>query len=600
MLDCSEFEVLRAYANEEGATVDAIASSLALPPKRVAAISRNLLSEGLLCSDGCLSDRGRAELESYRVKSAVILAAGVGTRLAPFSFERPKALLKVRGEVLIERLIRQLREVGIERIAVVTGYMKESLFYLEDAFGVSIVVNPDYAARNNHSSVWAARRFLDNTYIISSDQYFGENIFHEYCFTSCCTVVPRVGDADELVVDMDERGCIVSAKHGNSVGGYALQGPVFLDANSSRTYLDLLEKEYGSPETLPKSWDEVLAGHIDDLPLYAEKLPLGVITEFDFLTDLVAFDSDFFANVDSGILDNISTVLACTRDEISDVRPVKAGLTNLSTLFSVRGRKYIYRHPGSGTNELINRKAETVALNFAKEIGLDDTFIYENPDEGWKISLYIDGCSELDYSDEDQVRRALELTRRLHQSGCVSPYRFDFLEEANKIIALLEDRHYALPCDFGELSGRISRLAVAMQSEAGDPVLCHNDLYGPNFLVRGNEMRLIDWEYAAMGDPACDLGNFVAQGSGYSVEQTLAILPLYFGRPATLFEERHCLAAVALVGWYWYVWAMYKEALGNPMGEWLYIWYRSAKVFAAAAETRYGFDDSRCSFHADE
>ena len=100
-------------------------------------------------------------------------------------------------------------------------------------------------------------------------------------------------------------------------------------------------------------------------------------------------------------------------------------------------------------------------------------------------------------------------------------------------------------------------------------------------------MRLIDWEYAAMGDPACDIGNFVAQGSGYTVEQTLDLLPLYYGREATETEKRHCLGAVGLVGWYWYVWAMYKEAMGNPMGEWLYIWYKAAKRFSAAAEQLY-------------
>ena len=93
------------------------------------------------------------------MESAIILAAGAGTRFAPLSFERPKALFEVRGEVLIERTIRQLREAGVERIAVVTGYMKESLFYLEDKLGVSILINPEYSTRNNDSSVWHAREF---------------------------------------------------------------------------------------------------------------------------------------------------------------------------------------------------------------------------------------------------------------------------------------------------------------------------------------------------------------------------------------------------------------------------------------------------------
>ena len=86
-----------------------------------------------------------------------------------------------------------------------------------------------------------------------------------------------------------------------------------------------------------------------------------------------------------------------------------------------------------------------------------------------------------------------------------------------------------------------------------------------------------------MGDYACDIGNFVSQGSGYSVEETIDILDLYYGRPATPEEVRHCLGAVGVVGYYWYVWAIFKEAQGNPVGEWLYIWYKAARDYCAAA-----------------
>ena len=309
--------------------------------------------------------------------------------------------------------------------------------------------------------------------------------------------------------------------------------------------------------------------------------------EFDSLTDLTKFDRDFFANVDSRILDNICSTLDCSRDDISDVKPVNAGLTNLSTMFTVKGVRYIYRHPGNGTEKIINREAEAFALSVARDLGLDDTFLYEDPDEGWKISLYIEGCSELDYGNPDHVARALKMGHALHTSGKVSPYSFDFYDEGVKIAEILKRINYPLPCDFEELASRVGAIAAKMHAEAGEPVLCHNDFYGPNFLVRGDEMRLIDWEYAAMGDPACDIGNFVAQGSGYTVEQTLAILPLYYGREASDVEKRHCLAAVGLVGWYWYIWAMYKEAMGNPVGEWLYIWYRAAKRYTKAAEALY-------------
>ena len=82
------------------------------------------------------------------------MAAGLSSRFAPISYEKAKGCPEVRGEVLIERQIHQLLEAGITDITVVVGYKKEYFFYLEEKYGVKIVVNPDYATRNNNSTLW--------------------------------------------------------------------------------------------------------------------------------------------------------------------------------------------------------------------------------------------------------------------------------------------------------------------------------------------------------------------------------------------------------------------------------------------------------------
>ena len=92
---------------------------------------KELQNLGYLNEVGDVTEAGINALSPYRVDNAVILAAGSAARLAPLSFEKPKAMFKVRGEVLIERMIRQLKEAGIEDITIVVGYMKETFFYLE-------------------------------------------------------------------------------------------------------------------------------------------------------------------------------------------------------------------------------------------------------------------------------------------------------------------------------------------------------------------------------------------------------------------------------------------------------------------------------------
>ena len=112
-----------------------------------------------------------------KVDNAIIMAAGTASRFAPLSYERPKALVEVRGEVLIERQIRQLQEAGIKQIIVVTGYMAEKFQYLHEKYGVVLVHNSDYLTRNNNASIYAVKSYLKNSFICSSDNYFLKNPF---------------------------------------------------------------------------------------------------------------------------------------------------------------------------------------------------------------------------------------------------------------------------------------------------------------------------------------------------------------------------------------------------------------------------------------
>ena len=80
----------------------------------------------------------------YKVDNAVIMAAGTASRFAPLSYEKHKAMITVKGEVLIERQIRQLKEAGVPEIYIVVGYKAEQFRYLEEKFGVHLVENKEY------------------------------------------------------------------------------------------------------------------------------------------------------------------------------------------------------------------------------------------------------------------------------------------------------------------------------------------------------------------------------------------------------------------------------------------------------------------------
>lgn len=579
----NSFYVLRALAEEPGSSQRLVAAITGLSLGTVNRAVRELRAQGLLDEGNNPTAEGIASLEPFRVKGAVILAAGMSMRLAPLSYEHPKPLFTVQGEILIERIIRQLHEVGISRVAVVVGHMKEQLFYLEDEFGVELLESSDYAERNNHSSVLLAGNRICGSYLCSSDQYYPENPFHAWEYSLECTAVYLEGSQSGTPVLLDRQGHVRGRVSGAERKAWYLLGPAYLDDESGEKLLEFIERDYDDPDTADMLWERVMLAHLGEFSLRARKVPPSAVREFDRMEDLCSFDSAFLENVDSSILDNICEVLQCARADIGKVAPLQEGLTNLSVVFSCRGARYVYRYPGAGTDELINREAECFALETASGLGLDTTFVFEDPATGWKLSRFYPVEESFSYGNGRHVALAMKSLKKLHDSGVESPWSFDFYEEGSRILGLLEANGVRMPVDFPELKAAIDKIVGPMRSEAGQPVLCHNDFYAPNLLVGKDELCVIDWEYAAMGDYGCDLGNFIAQGSGYSVEEALALLPLYFGREATNEECSHLVACTAVVGWYWYVWGLFKEHSGVPMGNWLRIWYSAAKEYARAA-----------------
>ena len=529
-----------------------------------------------------ITEEGLTALEPYRVHNAVIMAAGLSSRFAPISYEKPKGVLTVRGEVLIERQIRQLKQAGIDDITVVVGYKKEHFFYLEDKFGVSIVANPEYAQRNNHSSLMAVADRLGNTYICSSDDYFVENPFHAYEWKAFYAVQYVSGPTDEWCVTTGSGGRLLSVQIGGR-DSWIMLGHVYFDQAFSRAFLSYLREDYDKPETTDKLWESVMLDHIDKLHMLVKRYDPPIAFEFDSLDEVRDFDPEFLQNVDSEVFDNIARVLGCDRNDVRDVYPLKQGITNLSCHFRVGDAEYVYRHPGVGTEQLIDRNAEAAAQHLAADLGLDSTFIFEDPRKGWKISRFVPNCRELNPHDDDQLKCAMHMARRLHESGAKVERRFDFFLEGERYTDLLKTKGEIDIPGFAAMREQAKRLHDFVEADNEAVCLCHNDFFPLNFLLEEDgSLSLIDWEYAGMSDYASDFGTFVVC-SQLSEQEAYRALRHYFDREPTMGEARHNLAFVGLAGWCWYVWSLYKEAEGDNVGEWLYIYYRYGKAYLKRA-----------------
>ena len=348
--------------------------------------------------------------------------------------------------------------------------------------------------------------------------------------------------------------------------------------------LEAAHPEYASPD----SPTQHVGGYaLNTFAQVRHQVPLESLQDVFSFDELRAFDDKYVGDSGSAIFRNICGVLGCTENEIHDIHPIKTGMTNLSFRFTCRGEKYVYRHPGVGTDAYINRRSEASSMEAARRLGLDDTYIYMDEAEGWKLSRYIEDARTLDYHDEQQVTQALAMLRRLHESGEQTAYPFDAWGEIQGFEESLRRFNRADFEDMQQMRDGIARLRAHLEAD-GTPVrLCHCDSYAPNFLLdRADKMYLIDWEYSGMSDPAWDIGTFIACAD-YTMDEADGIIRRYMGREPSREELRHHLGYVAVASFYWFLWALYQDCVGKSVGSYLYIWYRYTKSYSARALALY-------------
>lgn len=582
MLTNDEFQILNYVRMNPGKTQRELSDSFSMSLGKVNKIYKKLTENGLI-SKMAVTESGIGALNPYKVDNAVIMAAGMSSRFAPLSYEKPKGLLVVKGEVLIEREIKQLHEAGITDIIVVVGYMKEKFFYLEEKYGVKIVINDDYYKYNNTSSLIRVLDSINNTYICSSDNYFVDNVFEPYVYRSYYSAVYTDEKTDEYCLHFDKSGLIKKVDFGGEKAWYML-GHVYFDRDFSSKFKKILTEEYPNQKTKEQLWENLYIRYIEELHLYIRKYDSDKVLEFDSLDELRDFDSEYINNIDSAIMSNICYVLNCEKTDICGIKPINSGLTNRSFRFTVNRKEYVYRHPGQGTEKYINRSGEAESMRIVSGMGMDDTYIFMDKASGWKISRYIEDAREMDYHNQQDVEKAIRMIRFLHDSSIEVDYDFDIWKRTEEFIDRLKQEKHFETADSKEHFDLINKVKNLIAKDGySRKCLCHNDCYSPNFLLdKNNKMYLIDWEYSGNDDPASDLGTFICC-SDYTFEEAVGIIKLYLGRDASEGEIVHYLGYVAVAAYYWYVWALYQELKGNPMGEWMYLWHKYSFLYAKKA-----------------
>lgn len=565
-------ELQRSGSTSQRALARAVGHSLGVVNRSLKA-----LHEAGYIDDGCRpTEKAAAELRARQPRQAVILAAGAGMRMIPLNMEVSKGLLEVNGEVLIERLIRQLQEVGIRKIYVVVGFMKEKYEYLMDAYGVELIVNPEYALKNNLHSLYLAREHLTNAYVIPCDSWCSHNPFSQEELYSWYMVTDRF-DLDSSV-RVSHKGELMAVPKGTA--GNSMIGICYLTQPDSDTVCTRLEAMDAEPRYDDVFWEETLRDK-GRMIVPARLMDAGEIVSIKTFEQLRELDSQS-DHLKSEAIRTICDALHADMEEITQVTVLKKGMTNRSFLFSCKGKRYIMRIPGEGTAQLVDRRHEAAVYQAIREKNICDDIAYISPDNGYKITEYLADARVCNPEKAEDVRRCMQRLREFHELRLTVAHAFDIFGQ----IEFYESLWNGAPSiykDYRQTKENVFSLRGYIDAHVQERVLTHIDAVPDNFLFvkrddGSEEIRLIDWEYAGMQDPHVDIAMFCIYAL-YDRRQVDETIAAYFpgGCSETVRLKIYCY--IAACGLLWSNWCEYKWTLGVEFGEYSLRQYRYAKEY---------------------
>ena len=259
----------------------------------VGTINSNLvaLENAGFVEGGIITQKGIESLEPYRVKRAVFIAAGFGSRLVPITLNTPKSLIRVKGERIIDSMLDAVIKAGIEEIIIVRGYLSEQFDQLLYKYpNIKFIENPAYNETNNISSAMCARFNLSNAYILEADILLRNPDLikkYQYCSNYCGV---KCDSTDDWCLSAN-KGRVTGVSVGG-VNGYRMVGISYWTEKDGKHLSECIEKVYKMPGGKERYWDNVpLTYFIDDFDIHIRECSFDDFAEIDTYNELKALDS---------------------------------------------------------------------------------------------------------------------------------------------------------------------------------------------------------------------------------------------------------------------------------------------------------------------
>ena len=295
MLTKKQFDVLVFLENKtQPFSQREVAQETAMSVGSVNKVLAELASLGYV-EGGLVTAKGLEALEPYRVKRAVIMAAGFGSRLVPITLNTPKPLVRVKGKRIIDSLLDAVVSAGIEEIYIVRGYLAEQFDQLLKKYPkIVFIENPVYNETNNISSAYMARHFLKNSYVFEADLLlYNPKLITKYQYATNYLAVPTDRTEDWCFVT-DSTGVIKSLQVGGTDCCH-LYGISYWTEEDGAKLGAHLEHVYNEvPGGKERFWDQVVFDCFPaDYKVRVRECSFSDIVEIDTFNELKRLDSSY-------------------------------------------------------------------------------------------------------------------------------------------------------------------------------------------------------------------------------------------------------------------------------------------------------------------
>ena len=515
-----------------------------------------------------------SDYKKSEIKECVILAAGYKTE-----FDIPASFLELDGMSVIDRQIQILKDNGIEKIIIVTGYKKE--YYDEFAKkyqNIVCVYNERYKWTGSMASLALAKEFITGDFILIENDLVFESSAIEKIINNenkdSVLITNESGSGDEAFVEIRNGFIYKMSKDIHQFN--KIDGEMIGISKISKKLYDFMCEEFSTNTNSYMNYEYTMLDVARNYNVGYEKIVDLVWGEIDNQEQYNKILKNIIPRIRrkelSDMMEKVREVLivglGITRDKIEKVTPI-GGMTNKNYSARVDGKDYVIRIPGIGTSEMMDRISEARNSKLVAEKGIDADILYYDEKTGTKISAMIEGAETVNAAmakKESMMKKITSILRELHNSDIKMENIFDVFENIELYEELIDKYGAAYFDNYDDVREDIMNLKDILKDNGMHLVPSHNDTVPENFIKDSNgKVYLIDWEYSGLNDPMWDLAAHSIECAFTEDEEEL-LLKTYFEGDVRREDKIRVLCYKILQDFLWSIWTIIKEAKGDNFG----------------------------------